>query len=127
MDSLRAYVLLLHAKTARDGFPEQYRKGGPMTPAEIRKLTEHANRAKSLMHTSSEVGAKAGPVLDSYEQTLEQFAANIDRVKSEDSALKSAMAEMGNAGAAMEDAFRTDPPKDTQPSEVAHLPKAGAA
>jgi hypothetical protein len=107
---------------------------GRMTPAEITKLKEHAERAKGLMRKSAVVGAQATTVLDRYEQTLATFEANIDRLSREESDLKAAMAAMGNAGPALDAAFQDDPstaangaapnsPVEAQPSESAHLHK----
>jgi hypothetical protein len=97
-----------------------------MTPAEIGKLTAHAERAKKLMVRSSEVGQKAGPVLDSYEATLSLFEANISRVSKEDAALAAMMAAMGNAGPVLDAAFQDDKvvagPVSAKPEETAHLP-----
>jgi hypothetical protein len=77
-----------------------------MTPAEIAKLTEQANRGRDLMAQSAKSGERAGTVFDRYEQTLSQFNANVERVAKEESALKSAMIAMGNAEPVLEQAFQ---------------------
>jgi hypothetical protein len=78
------------------------------TAAEIAKLTEHAGRIKDLMRQSSAAGERAKTVFDRYEQTLANFAANVERVSKEDAALAAALAEMGNAGAALEEVFQAN-------------------
>lgn len=96
-----------------------------MTPAEIAKLTEQAKRAKSLMARSSHSGERAKTVFDRYEQTLANFEANVERVDKQDAALASAMAEMGNAGPILDEAFQDGAtPKvavNAKPSETAQL------
>lgn len=100
-----------------------------MTPAEIAKLTEHAVRAKKLMEDSAKVGATAGPILDSYERTLGNFVANLQRVSKEDAGLQAAMAAMGNAAPVLEAAFQDGKTTSAKPSETAHIPavKNGSA
>ena len=79
---LRAFVLLLHAKTARDGFPVRYLKKGCVmtTPAEISKLTDQARRAKALMGKTTATLNSADVVITNYEKTLNSFASHVDRI-----------------------------------------------
>jgi hypothetical protein len=119
--ALRAYVLLLHAKTARDGFPVRYLKKGCVmtTPAEISKLTDQARRAKALMAQTTVTLNSADRVITNYEKTLNSFASHVDRISKEDAALSATIAEMGNAAPALEAAFQPDTP--SKPAETAHL------
>jgi len=93
-----------------------------MTPQEITKLKEQANRSKALMKRSSMAGDRAKSVMDNYEKTLTAFEANVERVSKEDAALAAAMAEIGNAGPILDEAFQ-DEPVSANPSENAHLPE----
>jgi hypothetical protein len=95
-----------------------------MTPAEIAKLTEQAQRAKTLMAKASQSGAKAKNVNDSFEQTLARFDSNVDQVSKQDAALQAMMAAMGNAGPILDQAFQDDAPAapvSAKPGENAHL------
>ena len=91
-----------------------------MTPQEITKLREQATRAKSLMKRSSFAGERAKSVMDGYEKTLIAFEANVELVDKEHAALAAAMAEIGNGGPILDEAFQ-DEPVSAKPSEVAHL------
>lgn len=119
--ALRAYILLLHAKTARDGFPASFLKKGTAmtTPAEITKLTEQARRAKALMNKTTTVQVSANKVMTNYEKTLSNFSAHVDRISKEDAALAAMMAEMGNAAPEIENALNGS--TEAKPAETAHL------
>ena len=121
--ALRAYVLLLHAKTARDGFPVRYLKKGCVmtTPAEISKLTDQARRAKALMAQTTVTLNSADRVITNYEKTLNSFASHVDRISKEDAALSATLAEMGNAAPVLDTAFTEDNKTPSKPSETAHL------
>ncbi len=95
-----------------------------MTPAEIKKLTDQATRAKALLQRSAASGERTKVILDNYEKTLSAFEANADRISKADADLSAVLSAMGNAGPILEDAFQNDVSVvSVKPSETAHLPK----
>ena len=96
MDTLRAYILILHAKTARDGFPVAFRKRtNPMTPkvqgiasamAKLRhNLDDRAEKLLTRIENVDKRGAtafgKAHGNLDASEASLadvEKFVADLE-------------------------------------------------
>jgi uncharacterized protein YukE len=93
------------------------------TTAEIKKLTEHAGNFKRLMKETAKANEDAAGVAEQYGKALDTFRGHMDSVKKQGAELQAAMAEMGNAIPALEDAFQDDKPAPTpsKPSETAQL------
>lgn len=93
------------------------------TTAEIRKLTEQAGNFKRLMRETASANEQATAIAEQYGRTLETFRGHMESVKKQGAELQAAMAEMGNAIPAMEEAFQDDKPTPTlsKPSDTAHL------
>ena len=84
MDRLHALILILHAKTARDGFPLQYaiKRNEPMTPnirgaaGAVAKLRHNADeRAKQLIDRVESVDAKNAAAHTNAHGLLDQVEA----------------------------------------------------
>ena len=88
-DALRAYVLLLHLKTARDGFPERYRKGDrPLTPnvrgiaSALDKLKSKADeRARRSLVKMQDIDARLDPAFDKLDAKLVETNAEVSNIE----------------------------------------------
>ena len=96
------------------------------TPSQIKKLTDQALRAKTLMRQTSAAADTAATVFGRYEETLSTFNAHVSAVSKNEAELKASMVEMGNMSGVLEEAFRDDSTVSAKPEESAKLPNAQA-
>jgi len=81
------------------------------TPAAISKLTDLARTAKEELADAEVMVPIAERVITDFVSAKTKFKANMGVVSSRTDELNAAMAELGNAAAAMDDAFRDDAKK----------------
>jgi hypothetical protein len=98
------------------------------TPAEISKLTAHADRARHLMEDAAAINEHAGPILDEFEDATLAFRSHLLNVKTDTAELKAVIAAMGNAAPAIKSAAQPQPKDgkaavEAKPSETAGVQK----
>jgi hypothetical protein len=95
-EKLRAYILLLHAKTQRDGFPERHRNGEPSVTPNVRGV---ASAMDKLRH---ELDDMAGKLLARVEETGKRGVAAFEKAHERLSASDSELKEVEDLVAGME-------------------------
>lgn len=86
------------------------------------KLTSFArDEVKKLRQRESDLHAHAKNIIDAYHKTIDLFEAGVKKIAAEEAELRAELADMGNGGPLLEEAF-----SDAKPSEAAHLAEVKA-